>query len=34
MVSFEAANLALSFGAFTLTLISVIIALMTLNKKK
>lgn len=34
MVSYDAANLALSFGVFTLTLISVKITQMTLNKKK
>ncbi|WP_246147410.1 putative holin-like toxin [Aneurinibacillus danicus] len=34
MVSYDAANLALNFGVFTLTVISVIIALLALNKKK
>ena len=34
MVSYDSANLALNFGVYTLTLISVIIALLALNKKK
>ncbi|WP_412674794.1 putative holin-like toxin [Aneurinibacillus thermoaerophilus] len=34
MVSYEALNLAINFGVLLLTLIGVIIAIVTLNRKK
>ncbi|WP_409359920.1 putative holin-like toxin [Aneurinibacillus thermoaerophilus] len=34
MVSYEALNLAINFGVLLLTFIGVMVAIMTLNKKK